>query len=228
MRTIRTALAGAAFLAALVVAMAVPAAATATLYPVVWAEQDGTPIGGSTDPVTADISGTIGVEAQGRVAECQVTGQVELFNDFANPSGSPATHKILNLEPADSAATSCTGTLWGSPCGVYDVSYGGPWVGSSFATVSNFDLTINTVWCAPPQAGNQLHVQGNVEWASHIDVEVEGNYCFGGFQLDDLPIYADGLHYTEVSGTLALDLDTVEGLSTDEYGPCVVQADYNE
>jgi hypothetical protein len=224
MRAIRTAVKGLGAVAVLVAVMAVPSVAAAS--PMYWAEYDGDPI----DTVTVDVTGTIDVElvnAGGSgSADCDVTGEVELTNDWSNPGG-PATQKIINLQPAVSGSSSCTGQRSGCP--VSDVTYSSPWSGTTAGYLSNFDnVRIDMEWACLHGGPAPLSVAGEIDMAAPNDVPVGENWCTGDFQMAD---YLAGVQFgggwgANVSGLLEFDLNTLEGLEDDDAGPCVMILDY--
>jgi hypothetical protein len=221
MRTIRTAMKGIGALAVAVALMAAPSIATASPeYPMQWVEHDEDPIG----TVTADVSGTIEVDVLGAgiamSADCDVVGEVELTNDWN--ADSPATQRLIGLHPAGTVANSCTGSYGGYP--LSHVTYNSPWTGSMDGYQGDLDgLLIQMKW-----AGGVLQAStgGHLETMLSYEVNV-GNqsWCTGGFTIDDATLSGAGYN-SRINGHLDFDLESLEGLSTEEGGPCVMLADY--
>lgn len=228
MRAIRIAGKTIAPLAVVAALMALPSMSAASMY---WGEYDYQPLGGtptSEDPVTADFSGTITLDNYpGNVANltCDVAGEIRIANDWDNP-GTAATNEIVSIAPAQSVAQSCTG-YWGhGSCHVTDVTFSGlGWDGlTTDLYTSGFNgLSITTKYkstgCA---SAPDLVVEGDITTALPLIDVIPGNeesVCLIGWEIgheqlvDELPAF--------ISGTLALDVDSIEGLSTNDGGPCV-------
>lgn len=226
MRAIHTAVRGLAPLAAAVVVMAVPALASAT--PRQWTEYDGTPI----DTVTVDVNGNIDLEFHTYPspldARCQVTGEIELSND--GPGGT-AIQEIVNLQPVDltPGPAICDGWWPAGSSGPTQVTYATPWtepIGTYGPYGSVFDdFHVTTRWGSSP-GYLQLTTAGPLPMAYNA-VEVGADWCIGILEtigeneLDGDP----NVYRTNVYSTLQFDLNTLEGLSTEEGGPCVKLAD---
>jgi hypothetical protein len=229
MRAIHAVVKGLAPLAAVAALMAVPSLAAAS--PMYWTEYDTyTPI----DTVTVDVTGTIDVDiTQGYLtatAACEVTGEVELSNVWNDPT-SPATQKIVSLQPADSVANSCTGSFHGYP--LSDITYVGPWTGTTIYNPSwghGYESGLEDVLIQMKWAGGALQAW-TAGWLldpmTPYEVTVGEQYsCVGGFEIDDVDLSGDGSTYpSKLNGTLEFDLDSMQGLAQDD-GPCVTLMDY--
>ncbi len=229
MRTIRIAIRSLAPLAAIMALMALPSVASAGMY---WGEYDYDPIGGtstSEDPVTADFSGTITVDDYSPdVADltCEVAGEIQLSNDWDLPSGTAATNSILSIAPAQSVAQSCEGDYnWA--CQVSNVTFSGlPWSGTTDDFWSDFsDVSITTRYQLgqPGCAGTPTFVAAGDVIQSiypYSDGGPEQGDCINHFEIYPYEL-TGGYPSGHISGHLELDLDSLEGLSTDDGGPCV-------
>jgi hypothetical protein len=222
MRAIRTAVKGLIPLAVIVALMAIPSVASAA--PAKWTEYDGDPIG----TVTADITGNIDIELVGVgttvTATCEVTGEIELSNGGA---GGTAIQEVVSLQPVDADGPGpyvCEGYWYGYPAS--QVTYSTPWTGSTTTgypgtTFGNFQMT--TTWGGP--GGFTAPTAGSLPLPSY-QVQVQGRSCIGGFAIyqASLPPSIQNPYNTNVTATLDLDLNTLQGLSTNQGGPCVKRA----
>jgi hypothetical protein len=196
--------------------MAVPSLAAAD--PTYWGESDDyEPIGGamSEDPVTVDFSGTIEIDNHTGFAnsvDCEVTGQAVLANDWDNPAGTPATQRIVSLQPAGTVANSCTGTYYGFPPS--SISYNAPWAGSvSYAPYAGYQGVFNDVLIEMEWHGGhfQTYAEGDLETLPLNDMYD----CVIGLQIDGATL--NGFyHMSTVNGVLEFDLETLEGINTEE------------
>jgi hypothetical protein len=221
MRAIRTAV---KCLVVVVAVMAVPAVAAAT--PAEWTEYDGTPI----DTVTADISGYIDLTISSYIqitAHCEVTGEIELSNDGP---GATATQRIVSLQPVDADPYGpyvCDGNWLGYP--VSQATYHTPWSGATtyeqywgyVSTLDDFQMT--TEWGGPN--GWTQSTTGSIPMADY-EVEVGSDYCIGILETwGPTEVQTGSYSNSHVEASLEFDLDTLDGLSTNEGGPCVKLAD---
>jgi hypothetical protein len=219
MRAIRTAIKMIVPLTALMAVMAIPSVASAS--PAYWGEFDYDPIGGtptSEDPVTVDFTGTIGIYQNQGVpitATCNVSGEARLANDWDSPSGTPAGQRILSLTPSG-----CTGSY--QNCSLTDIDFQAlPWAGSTeWPGLSDFaGVDIEIEYC---NGGRMAYAAGSLIYAVPYANGFGQGDCIEGFDLDSAEITGTGFfNSAQLSGQLEFDLGSLEGLSTDEGGPCV-------
>jgi hypothetical protein len=218
--------AGVAAVAVLALA-AFPAVSSAD---VTWTESDGMPLGWNDDGGpdgydshrTLNVSGTIGIDSvsmggRSLEAECDVTGEVEVWNDAAGYDYSQGRNRIASLDMSNCEGHNAAYAL-GHYCNVVGATaVNVPWTGSLASAWSTYaNARIDWAFGGGCGTTSSLPTTGSLSLPHVID-PVSG-YCVAGFDLDTTSLWSS---YGTVDISGSLDVDSVDGIAPGNEPDCV-------
>lgn len=241
MRAIRIAIRSVAAVAAVAVLAVIPSAASATLAQdaAYFSWGDGNPLGtytqdgpgGYEDHVTLSVSGDIGISKTGVSATCEVSGDIDAWNDYNGAASGGglfwelpgAWADVVGPDVAHNAvasldASNCSGYI--GSCAVADATFGNlPWAGTTGSVVTvggapNYEVTqaydadfsgVSVTWTRAGGGSCNTSVVSTGTLLAQDEVDYSYGSAVRSFTFDGSSLSTSGgVGATTVNGTLAV------------------------